>query len=228
MRSRTAAALTTIALWPIVACSAGPSTTQELTYQIEESLTALVIDARAADIAIVVGDGPVTVTEEHRYSRTKPTTSHQLQGQTLRLTESGCGNDDDVRCDVGYLIQMPKAMSTDITAQAGAVRLDGLDGDIQVTTQAGAVDGHNLTSAEVTIQTDAGAASLDFATAPTLVQATASLGAVELHLPSATAYAINVEASVGASSISVDQDPNSTHRIRVHTEAGAVKILPLP
>jgi len=77
-----------------------------------------------------------------------------------------------VRCDIGYLIKMPKAMTTDITAQAGAVRLDGLAGDVLVTTQAGAVDGHNLTSAEVTIRTDAGAASLDFATAPTLVQAT--------------------------------------------------------
>ena len=228
MRSRTAAALTTIAFWPVVACSAGPSTTQELSYQIEESVTALVIDARAANITIVVGDGPVTVTEQHRYAQTKPTTSHQVQGQTLRLTESGCGNDDDVRCDIGYRIKMPKAMTTDITAQAGAVRLDGLAGDVQVTTQAGAVDGHNLTSAEVTIRTDAGAASLDFATAPTLVQATTSLGAVELHLPGTTAYAVDVQTSVGASSISVEQDPKSTHRIQVHTEVGAVKIQPLP
>ena len=228
MRSRTAAALTAIAFWPIVACSTGPSTTQELSYQIEESLTALVIDARAANVAIVVGDGPVTVTEEHRYAQTRPTTSHQVQDQTLRLTESGCGTDDDVRCDIGYRITMPKAMTTDITAQAGAVRLDGLAGDVHVTTQAGAVDGRNLTSAQVTIRTDAGAASLDFATAPTLVQATTSLGAVELHLPGTTAYAIDVQTSLGASSINVDQDPKSTHRIQVHTEVGAIKIQPQP
>lgn len=227
MRSRTAAALTTIAFWPVVACSAGPSTTQQLSYQVEESLTALVIDARAANVAIVVGDGPVTVTERHRYFNTKPTTSHQVQGQTLRLTESGCGNDDDVRCDVGYRIQMPKTMTTDITAQAGAVRLDDLAGDVLVTTQAGAVDGHHLTSANVTIRTDAGAASLDFATAPTLVKATTSLGAVELHLPGTTAYAVDVQTSVGASHVSVEQDPKSAHRIQVHTEVGAVKIQPL-
>jgi len=228
MRSRTAAALTTIALWPIVACSAGRSTTQELSYQIEESLTALVIEARAANVAIVVGDGPVTITEQHRYTRTKPTTSHHVQDQTLRLTESGCGKDDDVRCDIGYLITMPKAMTTDINAQAGAVRLDGLAGDVHVTTRAGAVDGHNLTSANVTIRTDAGAASLDFATAPTLVQATTSFGAVEVHVPDTAAYAVDVQTSVGASSISVELDPKSAHRIQVHTEVGAVKIQPLP
>ena len=49
-------------------------------------------------VAIAVGDGPVTVTEEHRYSRGKPSTAYEVQGQTLRLTESGC-QDDNARCD---------------------------------------------------------------------------------------------------------------------------------
>jgi hypothetical protein len=44
-------------------------------------------------------NGPVTVTEEHRYARTKPTTAHQVEGQTLRLIQSGCG-DDEIRCNV--------------------------------------------------------------------------------------------------------------------------------
>ena len=71
MRSRTAVALTALALMPLSACFGG-STTDDLSYQIDESLTALVIDARAASVAIAIGDGPVTVTEEHRYSKTKP------------------------------------------------------------------------------------------------------------------------------------------------------------
>jgi hypothetical protein len=227
MRRRTAAALTAIALLPLAACSAGSTTTEELSYQIDQSVTALVIAARAASVAIVVGDGPVTVTEEHRYSRSKPTTAHRVEGQTLRLTESGCG-DDELRCDVEYRIRMPKAMSAEITAQAGAVRVDGLAGDVHVTTDAGAVEGRALTSDEVIIKTEAGAASLEFAEAPTLVQTTTSMGAVEVRVPGTTAYAVDVQTSVGGSSVGVDQDPASAHRIEVHTDLGAVKIERLP
>ena len=227
MRRRTAAALTAIALLSLAACSAGSTTTEELSYQIDQSVTALVIAARAASVAIVVGDGPVTVTEKHRYSRSKPTTAHRVEGQTLRLTESGCG-DDELRCDVEYRIRMPKAISAEITAQAGAVRVDGLAGDVHVTTEAGAVEGRALTSDEVIIKTEAGAASLEFAEAPTLVQTTTSMGAVEVRVPGTTAYAVDVQTSVGGSSVGVEQDPASAHRIEVHTDLGAVKIERLP
>ena len=185
------------------------------------------IGARGASVAISVGDGPVTVTEEHRYSSGKPATAHQVEGQTLRLTESGCG-DDNARCEVGYTIRMPKAMSADITAEAGAVKLDGVAGDVHVATQAGAVQGLALASDQVSIKTEAGAASLEFAKAPTLVQTTTGVGAVELRVPGSTAYAVDVHTGAGASSVKVDQDPSSTHRIEVRTEVGAVKIEPLP
>ena len=137
-RSRAAAALTAVVLLHLAACSGGSTTTDELSYQIDQPLKAGVIGARGASVAILVGHGPVTVTEEHRYSGGKPATAHQVEGQTLRLTESGCG-DDNARCEVGYTIRMPKAMSADITAEAGAVKLDGVAGDVHVVTQAGAV-----------------------------------------------------------------------------------------
>lgn len=223
MRSRTAVALTAFALLPLAACFGDSATTENLSYQIDQPVTALVVEARAASVAIAVGDGPVTVTEEHRYSKTKPTTAHRVDGQTLRLTESGCG-DDDARCDVGYTIRMPEAMSADITAQAGAVKVNGLAGEVHVTTQAGAVEGRALTSDEVTVKTEAGATSLEFAQAPTLVRVTTSVGAVELGVPGTTAYAVDVQTTVGASSVDVDQNPASAHRIEVHTDTGAVEI----
>ena len=64
MRRRTAAALAALTLLPLAACSVG-TTTEEVSYSIDQPLTGLVVDARAAGVAIVVGDGPVTVTEEH-------------------------------------------------------------------------------------------------------------------------------------------------------------------
>jgi len=108
------------------------------------------------------------------------------------------------------------------------VKVDGLAGDFSVATQAGAVEGRNLTSAEVRVKTEAGAASLEFATAPDLVQARTSMGAVELRVPDTTAYAVDVRTSVGASSVGVRVDPESAHRVEVHTDVGSVKIQPLP
>ena len=227
MRRHTAAVLTAIVVLPLTACSGGSTTNEELSYQINQPIAALIIDARAASVAVVVGDGPVAVTEEYRYSKSKPVTAHQVEGQTLRLTESGCGN-DELRCDIGYRITMPKTVSAEITAQAGAVKVDGLAGNVSVATQAGAVEGRSLTSAEVRVKTEAGAASLEFATAPDLVQATTSIGAVELRVPDTTAYAVDVKTSVGASSVGVRVDPESAHRVEVHTDVGSVKIQPLP
>lgn len=218
-----AAALALVVLVSLSACSTGRPAREELTYVIDEPVTALVIGAQAASVAIVASDGPVTVTEEHHYSRGRPTTVHQVQGQTLRLTESGC-DDDDARCHVGYTIRMPKGMSADITAQAGAVKIDGLAGVVHVATQAGAVEGRGLTSDEVVITTEAGAASLEFAQPPAMVHTTTSLGAISVRLPGTTSYAIDVRTEVGASTVDVDRDPSSAHRITAHTELGAVKI----
>jgi hypothetical protein len=226
MRATTARILTVATVAALAACT-GDSTTDEVAYRIDESVTALVIGARAANVDIVAGDGPVTVTEEHRYSRGKPATGHRVDGATLRLTESGCG-DDDARCDVRYRIRLPAAMSVDITAQAGAVKMDGVGGTISVTTQAGAVEGRALTSDAVTVKTELGATSLEFAEAPSSINTSTSMGAVDLRVPGTTAYAVDVRTPAGAQSVRVDQDPASAHRIQVRTDVGAVQIDQLP
>jgi hypothetical protein len=214
-------------LIPLAACTGGSTTTDQVDYRIDEPVTALVIGARAAAVEIATGDGPVTVTEELRWSQGRPSTAHRVEGTTLRLTEDGCG-DDDARCEVRYRIRMPAATSLDVTAQAGAIRLDGLAGTVRVATEAGAVEGRGLSSDEVTVTTEAGATSLEFAEAPTLVSTSTSLGAVDVRLPRTTAYAVDVRTSVGPSSVDVDEDAASAHRIEVRTELGAVSIGPLP
>ncbi|WP_250003582.1 hypothetical protein [Actinoplanes sp. M2I2] len=226
MSRRVAATTAAILLLPVAACS-GDSTSDAIAYRIDESVTALVIGARAANVDIVTGDGPVTVTEDHHYSRGRPTTAHRVDGTTLRLTESGCG-DDDARCDVRYRIRMPAAVSVDITAQAGAVTMDGVGGKISVTTEAGAVEGRALTSDAVTVRTELGATSLEFAEAPSAVDTTTSMGAVDLRVPGTTAYAVDVRTPAGAERVRVDRDPASAHRIQVRTDVGAVQIDPLP
>jgi DUF4097 and DUF4098 domain-containing protein YvlB len=102
--------------------------------------------------------------------------------------------------------------------------VNGLAGNLRVATLAGSVEGRALRSAEVSVTTEAGETTLAFAEAPALVRATTQLGAVELRLPGSTAYAVDVQTTVGDSSVDVDQNLASTHRIEVRSKVGSVKI----
>jgi DUF4097 and DUF4098 domain-containing protein YvlB len=224
MRRHVRAAFAALLLVPVAACGAGTSEDQT-SYQVDQPVTALVVEARAAAVTIEAGDGPVSVTEKYRYADTKPSTAHKVDGNTLRLTESGCGN-DNVRCETEFRIRAPKGTSTQVTAQAGAVKVNGLDGDVHVTTQAGAVEGAALSADTVVVQTQAGAMTLDFTEAPSTVQATTELGAVTVRVPGNATYAVDVRADVGSSKVSVQQDAASPHKISVKTQVGAVSVEP--
>jgi len=107
----------------------GSTTTDQQSYEITEPIDALVVDARAATVIVEGGDGPLTVDETYHFSDDKPATSHRVDGSTLHLTDSGCRN-DDVRCDVEFRVHLPAAARTEITSQAGGVRLTGLTGAV--------------------------------------------------------------------------------------------------
>ena len=201
----------------------GSTTTDQQSYEITEPIDALVVDARAATVIVEGGDGPLTVDETYHFSDDKPATSHRVDGSTLHLTDSGCRN-DDVRCDVEFRVHLPAAARTEITSQAGAVRLTGLTGDAAVTTRAGAVEGRGLGSDEVSVETQAGAARLEFAQAPSTVRASTEVGAVEVRVPGDTSYAVDVQTTVGRSDVSVQRDLSSAHRIQIRTSVGAVKV----
>ena len=199
----------------------GSTTTDQQSYEITEPIDALVVDARAATVIVEGGDGPLTVEETYHFSDDKPATSHRVDGSTLHLTDSGCRN-DDVRCDVEF--RVPAAARTEITSQAGGVRLTGLTGDVAVSTRAGAVEGRGLGADEVSVETQAGAARLEFAQAPSTVRASTEVGAVEVRVPGDTTYAVDVQTAVGRSDVSVQRDPSSAHRIQIRTSVGAVKV----
>ena len=57
MRRRVPAALATITLFPVAACSGSSSgsSEQETSYQVDQSITALVVEARAAAVTTEAG-----------------------------------------------------------------------------------------------------------------------------------------------------------------------------
>jgi DUF4097 and DUF4098 domain-containing protein YvlB len=204
-------------------CGVVGQRTDEQSYEVSEPVTGLVIDARAGTVSVSTGEGALAVTETYEYRNDKPRTSHQVDGATLKLTETGCA-DDSFGCNVQYRIRVPRTTAVTITTNAGAVELDDLGGDIRVTTDAGTVNAKNLAGDQVSVQTHAGAASLHFREPPAEVQATTDLGAISVAVPRGTAYAVDTVTSVGGANISVDRDPASPHKITLRTNVGGIEV----
>ena len=228
MRSRGIGLATVLVLAGAVGCSGGDDPvvhTAEQSYDVTEPVTTVLLDARMASVTVDAADGPVTVTETLRYSGTKPTVSHQIADGALQLTETGCGG-ARLRCDVDYRIRVPARTALRVTTTAGAVTVRGLAGQLVVSSDAGAINGQELTADRATVSTRAGAAKLQFAEPPAQVEATSELGAIEVRLPGDRSYAVNVSTKAGGSDVSVDQDAASAHKITVKTTVGAVRVAP--
>jgi hypothetical protein len=228
MKGRLFAVLAILVLPSFAACShSGSGTTSDnRSYEIREPVSALAIEAHAAVVTVEAGDATVVVKELLRFTDRKPTTSHRMDGATLRLTESGCGDGANLRCDVEYQIRVPRATATEIRTEAGAVILRGLDGRFAVTTEAGAVKGERLTSDEATVVTKAGATTLQFLEAPSSIRSESDVGAIEVRVPGNESYAVDVSATAGGSDVTVTRDPAAVRRINIRTQIGAVKVAP--
>jgi Putative adhesin len=225
VRIRTACMTTmsVLALTALASCTSADAKTEEQSYEVTEQVKSLTVDAQAAAVTVEVGHGPVTVTESYHFSNDKPRTSHQVSGTDLRLTDSGCARDES-RCGVEFEVRVPASTAVSITTRAGAVELTDLEGDVTINTDAGAIEGTGLGGEKVSVTTEAGATSLQFAEAPTSVTASTELGAISVKVPGGTAYAVEASTGAGRSDIRVQQDPASPHKISLKTNVGAIRV----
>jgi len=198
--------------------------TTEESYEIPVPIGTVVLDARTAKVTVTAGDGPIAITETRRFSGPEPETDRVVDEQTLRLTETGCGEGVHGQCDVEYRIRLPKQTATQLITRAGDVSVSGVDGPLTVTTDAGRVRADGLTSDTVDVATKAGLVSLAFGEAPSLVQTQTDVGAIDVRVPGGQPYAVDISADLGASSVTVDRDAGAAHRISARTRAGAVKV----
>ncbi len=211
----------------LAACDRGERVTNSAEqYEITNPIKTLTVQAQIASVAVTTGEGPVTVTEVLRYAGTKPVITHAVDEQTLRLTETGCGDGAPPRCHVEYRIRIPEQTAAQITTRAGDVSIRGVAGPVTVTTDGGRVQGDALASDDVNVATRAGQIALTFADAPNLVQAETGVGAIDVRVPGGQPYAVDVSASADASHITVDQDAGAPRRIAARTKAGVVQISP--
>jgi hypothetical protein len=193
-------------------------------YRISSPVSTVVVISHVGNITVTGGSGSsVSVTEQATYSKTPPVTTRTISGKTLTVTYI-CPS--QLVCAVAYAIQVPRDVAVQAQADAGAVRLAGLAGNVTAKAKVGLINATGLSGAAVSLTTDGGGITASFTTAPGTLAAVAHVGAIILHVPGADSYKVSADARVGHADVGVRQSPSSDHVITATTDVGAIKISP--
>jgi hypothetical protein len=191
-------------------------------YRISSPVSSVVVIGHVGNISVTGGSGSsVSVTQQVIYSKTPPTTTRTISGKTLTVTYT-CPS--QAVCTVGYVIQVPRDVTVQAQADAGAIRLADLAGNVTAKAKVGLINGTGLSGASVSLTTDGGGITASFTAAPGTLAAVAHVGAIILHLPGSDAYKVSADARVGHADVGVRQSSASDHVITATTDVGAIKI----
>ncbi|MEU1539391.1 DUF4097 family beta strand repeat-containing protein [Actinacidiphila glaucinigra] len=173
-------------------------------------------------VRITVGSGPISVTETLEYGAVKPATRHRVEGGTLRLVGSGCGNSRP--CRVDYVVRVPPATPVTVRVDNGEAEADGVTGAVDLGTGNGSVTGTALGARRASLTSENGAVEASFEAAPEEVTATTGNGMVTVTVPAGTAYDVRARTGVGMRQVSVPTDASSSRRITATTGNGMVTV----
>ncbi|MCP2258973.1 protein of unknown function (DUF4098) [Streptoalloteichus tenebrarius] len=209
--------------------SPGGGSRGDETFEFRERIQTVVVRTEAASLEVEVGDGPIQVREQRRYSDEPPRTTRAVDGATLRLEENGCGDGISFgihRCEINYRVRLPRDTAVDVETGAGSVSVRGLHGGLRVVTNAGRVRGVDLGSREVTVKADAGTVDLAFTRPPTTADIRTDAGTIEVRVPRDERYAIDARTMVGTARLDVPHTAGAPNRIVLESQAGAVSVRP--
>jgi hypothetical protein len=191
-------------------------------YRISSSVSTVVVTTHVGNITVTGGSGSsVSVTQQVTYSKTPPVTTRTISGKTLTVTYSCPAQ---VVCAVAYVIQVPRDVTVQAQASAGAVRLAGLAGNVTAKAKIGFINATGLSGASVSLTTDGGGITASFAVAPGTLQAVARIGTITLDVPGTASYKVSADARVGHADVGVRQNSSSDHVITATTDVGTIKI----
>ncbi len=193
-----------------------------------EGVSELDLDLRSAAVTIRAGDGDDIVVEKDVTTGFFGGSSNEEQnGSTLRLTKS-CPAVFGFRCGGNYVITVPTEVEIRGNTTNGNIRLEAIQGPIDVTTTNGEVDleevkgsttvetsngrirGTALGVPSLRLSTSNGTVFAEFAASPTTVEIRTSNGDVEVVVPNDTPpLAVSTDTSNGSMSIQVRTDPSA-------------------
>ncbi len=177
-------------------------------------------------ISVVAGrSGTIDLTGRIRWSFGKPTISSDLVGG-VRVVEVMCPSASfEVADSATLVLSVPAATSVRVRASSGSIRLEGLEGTIDVSSNAGRVLGSGLRSPSVTASSSAGSVRLSFSLAPMSVAATSSAGGVQVLVPEGEqTYRVAANSSAGSTDVTVKTDQASGRSIVARSSAGPVRV----
>lgn len=193
-------------------------------FTIDSRVTTLVIDAGSGSVDATGADrSTVGVSQQASYSTTAPVAKHVLSGTTLTLSYS-CPV--ELSCSISYTVQVPAAMAVRVSAGLGAITLTSLSGPATAQTSAGLITAVNLSSAEVSLTSDAGGIIATSSAPPRSLNASTSVGAIALTVPGSVAYKISTRTFVGTSNITVRRSARSPYAINASSDVGSISISP--
>ena len=191
-------------------------------YAISSPVSALVVTSQVGNVTVTGGSGSTaSVTEETTYSTKPPVTTRTVSGGTLSV---GYTCPIELVCAVVYHIQVPRSAAVQVTAHAGRIVLSGLAGRVTAKADAGLITATGLTGASVSLTTDVGAITADFAAAPATIQAVTRVGAITLRVPSDASYTVNANATFGQATVRIPQSPSAPHTITATADVGAILV----
>jgi DUF4097 and DUF4098 domain-containing protein YvlB len=213
-----------------------------VSYSVPATAHALAVHGHVGNVDVTAGGtGSVSVTARLSFHGKVPQTSHWESGGTLTL-DSSCPATET--CAVSYQIRVPRAMTVNVSANAGAIHLTGLagqvtartdagtislaalSGPIGVSDHAGTISGTRLSSPRATLSSDVGAIDVSFSAAAATLAAATTVGSITLRVPGGLPYAVDAHTSVGSVRISVPQARTSPHAITARARTGSITIEP--
>lgn len=128
-------------------------------------------------------------------------------------------------CSVGFVVTVPSAFDVRVSTGSGRVETQGIDGDVTITTDNGAIEAGALGGGSVVTESDNGRIELTFDDAPSSVHAQTDNGAISVRLPAeGDRYAVDAGSDNGNVDITVSTDPEAERHVVARSDNGSIEI----
>lgn len=127
-------------------------------------------------------------------------------------------------CSIDVELVVPPGTSVEVRGSLGTVDVE-TSGEVSARTSLGDIR-ISGTPEVVHAETSLGGIRVRADEPPALVSVISSLGDVDIQLPGAVPYAVEVETSLGDQDVRVQRDPEARHTVRAETSLGGVRIVP--
>nr|SBP00226.1 lipoprotein [Nonomuraea gerenzanensis] len=213
----------------LTGCGLGEHNADTVTYDVTDKVAALRVEADSGTVEVVESDrAGIHVSERLTWRKEKPKTSHEVRGDTLELaftcpTSWGLGA-AGVSCDVSYRVEVPKGLRVTAGTDSGDLTLKNLSGEVEASSDSGAIEAAGLTGKRVVMRTDSGDVTLTFTGQPDKVTTSTDSGRIEIHVPQGP-YNVVTRTDSGGKEITAASDASAPRSIEAVSDSGDLAVM---